>query len=78
MPVYFFKITLGGNYTDPRDGLYLPDIKAAWEEATMTCGEMIKSLDGSLEPGTEWSIDIQDEFRNTLRSLTVSAKVHHH
>lgn len=76
MPLYFFKVSLNKAGDDPRNGLDLPDINAAWEEATSTCGEMIKELDGSLETGSEWAIEIQDEFRNLLRSLTVSAKTH--
>lgn len=74
MPLYFFQITKNGKTVRPEESLELSDMKAAWEEATTACGEMIKELDGSLEAGTDWNIEIQDEFRNKLRELTVSAK----
>jgi hypothetical protein len=53
MPRYFFNIT---QWELPRPldkGMELPNDEAAWEEATTTCGEMIKELDGKLKTGPE-------------------------
>ena len=74
MPLYFFEITKNGKTARPDEALELFDMDAAWEEATTACGEMIKDIDGDLQTGTDWKIEIQDEFRNTMRSITVSAR----
>jgi hypothetical protein len=67
MPVYYFVIKHGSDITQSR--LRLPDIQSAWEEATTATGEILRGLDGSLEVGTEWSIQIQDEAGKPLRTI---------
>jgi hypothetical protein len=69
MPVYYFIIKHGSEVIKPPSGLRLPDIRAAWEEATTATGEILRDLDGSLEVGTEWSIQIQDETGKPLRTI---------
>lgn len=76
MPLYFFEITKNGKASRAEMPLNLHDIDAAWEEATVAASQLIKELDGSLKPGTDWSVGIEDEFRNKLRTLTISAKAH--
>jgi hypothetical protein len=54
MPLYYFIVD-----PDPRpdnEGVELPDIEAAWQEATKTAGELVKDLDGSFQVGSEWSV----------------------
>ena len=50
MPRYFFQHRAGRPHkADER--IELPHDEAAWEEATSTCGETIKELDGKLKAG---------------------------
>jgi hypothetical protein len=77
MPLYYFIVTHAGRRLVPNPtGLELPDMDAAWEEATAAAGEMIKELDGALRPGTEWSIQIQDAKRKPLRTIRVIFEDH--
>jgi hypothetical protein len=38
------------------------------------CGTTAKSLDGKLQPGRDWRIEVTDEFANPLYVFSVSAK----
>ena len=61
MPLYQFSTTHGNTVFDTGDALELKDDAAAWEEATVACGEILKGLDGSLSPDREWRMDVKDE-----------------
>lgn len=70
MSLYYFVIQRDHKTpTANLPGLELTDMDAAWEEATKTAGEMIRDLDGSLPPGSEWSIQIRDASRKLLRTI---------
>jgi hypothetical protein len=73
MPRYHFHVYHDTNRTD-FDGVELPDKNAAWEEATVAAGEMVKGLDGSLKPGHDWRMEVTDEFENPLWEIHVKAK----
>jgi hypothetical protein len=66
----FHFITLHGTevYDDP-EGMELHDLKAAWKEATRATGEILKDIDGSLEPEREWRMDVTDDAGQALFSL---------
>ncbi|ANW02512.1 hypothetical protein LMTR13_22420 [Bradyrhizobium icense] len=51
----------------------LPDLQAAWQEATLTAGQIIQDLDGRLRPGKNWRMDVTDEFANPLYVIHVCA-----
>ena len=57
MPIFYFEITDDGRTSSPT-ALNLPNKKAAWKEATVTAGQMLRDLDGDLQPGTEWRIEV--------------------
>jgi hypothetical protein len=57
-----------------RVGEEFPDQHAAWKEATVTAGQMLQSLDGKLQPGIDWRMEVTDEFANPLYVILVSAK----
>jgi hypothetical protein len=76
MALYLFVVTRDGTRSEPDISLELPDMNAAWEEATEATGEIIKELDGSLEVGTEWSIQIQDADRKPLRTINLTSQAH--
>jgi hypothetical protein len=52
----------------------LPDRQAALKEATITAGQILQSLDGKLQPGGDWRMEVTDEFGHPLYIISVSAK----
>jgi hypothetical protein len=73
MPLYFFHIHHGKDHLDLQ-GEELPDMHAAWKEATVTAGKIIQNIDGRLRPDHDWRMQVTDEFANTLYELQVSAR----
>lgn len=75
MPRYFFNVTHEGEaaFID-QVGEELPDKHAAWKEATVTAGQVLQGIDGRLQPGREWRMEVTDEFRNTLFVLHINAE----
>ncbi len=61
MPRYYFHVTHREPRVDDESGLKLADDKAAWDQATRACGEMIREIDGNLSQGTDWCMDVEDE-----------------
>lgn len=73
MPLYFFNVYHDRDYPD-EEGTELPNVDAAWKEATKIAGESIKDVDGKLRPGHDWRLEVTDEFRNPLWELHVRAQ----
>ena len=73
MPRYFFNVHHDTIQID-HVGEELPDKHAAWEEATVSAGQILQSLDGRLKPGHDWKMEVTDEFRNPLFVLLISAR----
>jgi hypothetical protein len=76
MPRYFFHVYHKRSEPD-EVGEELPDRHAAWKEATITAGQLLQSLDGKLQPGCDWTMEVTDEFANPLYVINVSAKDAH-
>jgi hypothetical protein len=76
MPRFYFVIQHDHQALEPVTGIELPDMNAAWSEATRATGEIVRDLDGGLKVGTEWSIQIQDEQRKPLRTIKVISERH--
>ena len=76
MPRYFFNVF--HERSDPDEvGEELPDRHAAWKEATITAGQILQGLNGTLQPGRDWRMEVTDEFANPLFVINVSAKIVH-
>ena len=67
MPKYFFHVYHDRPEID-HEGEDLPDKHTAWKEATVA-GQILQSLDGKLQPGREWRMEVTDEFANALYVL---------
>jgi hypothetical protein len=74
MPRYFFTVQDGQRSEWKNEGLELPDNDAAWVEATMACGELLRNLSGQLKPGDHWSMQVKDENGNDLYVLQFTTK----
>jgi hypothetical protein len=70
MPKYQFK-TAYRQQVRATDPIELPDTRAAWKQAVASAGEILKEIDGSLEPYSEWRMDCTDGDGNALFSLRV-------
>jgi hypothetical protein len=68
---------LDGDKSEPEnEGLELPDNDAAWVEATVACGELLRDLNGRLKPGDHyWSMQVSDESGAKLYSLEFGTKL---
>jgi len=60
MPRFYFEVSRGETLKEKNDGIDLPDAHAAWIEATVACGEIIRDLDGQLKPGETWKMVVRD------------------
>jgi hypothetical protein len=49
--------------------LELKNLKAAWHEAACAAREILKDLDGSLDPEGEWRTDVTNDRNQPLFSL---------
>ena len=74
MPRYFFHLIRNNETGLDNDGLTLLDHQAAWEEATMACGEMIRTIDGYLQPGDGWQMEVTDEVGKLIYRLRFIAE----
>lgn len=72
MPRYFFNVYHERAELD-EEGEELPDLQAAWREATVTTGQILQDLDGRLRPGRDWRMEVTDEFANPLYVIHVHA-----
>jgi len=72
MPRYFFNVYNDQVLIDD-EGEELPDKHSAWREATVTTGQMIKSMNGRLLPGTKWRLEVTDEFAHPLYVIHIIA-----
>lgn len=74
MPRYYFNIRHKDVHEDDH-GIELSDHKAAWVEATTACGEMMKDLDGALEIGPIWRMEVRDDQGRLIFALRFSAEM---
>ena len=63
MPLYFFNFSRGSvpeALSFKNEGPNFVDNDAAWEEATLACGEKLREMDSSLQPGDGWTMEVND------------------
>ena len=73
MPRYFFDVHDSSPRMD-EVGEELPNDEAAWREATTTAGEIFKDVNGKMQPGQDWELDVADQDRNPLFLIHISTK----
>ena len=74
MPRYFFNVRYGNDSYRDEVGEDLPDNMAAWHEATSSAGQSIRDLDGKLQPGTDWRMDVVSETGSVVYSIEVKSQ----
>lgn len=58
----------------PVQGEDFPDDEAAWREATVYAGQLLKDGGGRLRPGQEWALEVADEAGKPIFNIHVSTK----
>jgi hypothetical protein len=73
MPRYFFHVQYHGADRD-EDGSELSDDQAAWREATKLLGAILQEINGQLQPGPEWRMEVEDGQGTVLFTLIVQSE----
>jgi uncharacterized protein DUF6894 len=73
MSRYYFAVTHDKDIFPDEEGMELDGIDAAWSEATKTCGEIMRNIDGSFKVGSSWSIKISDAANKVVRTISVTS-----
>jgi hypothetical protein len=71
MPRYFFTITRAGLARPPAESIEFVDDNAAWEEAIVAFGELVRGPRTRLRPGETWRMDVTRENHEMLYTLAV-------
>jgi hypothetical protein len=75
VPRYFFNVLDHPSGPDS-EGSELAGPQAAREAAVRLCGEMIRELDGTFWQSPLWQLEVTDEARTPLFTLTFAAQEH--
>ena len=74
MPRYFFNVHHQRERPDT-EGVVLPDAGAAWREASLYAGELLKEKNGNFFlPSQEWHLEVTDEQRKPVYLIRVTAE----
>jgi hypothetical protein len=72
MPLFYFQVHAAGYYEElANEPLELSDLEEAWKEGVLASADLLRELDDRFQPGSELSVLVQDENRQTLRSIIV-------
>jgi hypothetical protein len=72
MPIYQFHLSVP---PDP-EPLELKDDQDAWREAVVLFGEMLRDLDGKLDPGQRFEVIVEGETGRRVVELSLNATFH--
>lgn len=73
MPLYSFNIIASNQTRLGAICIELENDEAAWEEATMTCSELMKGFSAGFRPGDEWRLEVLDASQQPLYSVRISS-----
>jgi hypothetical protein len=66
MSLYFFRIS-EGKYSSAAEQPYECESReSAWAEMTAVCSNLVGAVSRSLQPDTEWQMELLDEARNPV------------
>jgi Domain of unknown function (DUF6894) len=72
---YFFHVIRNGTGTDHSDGLEFADKAAVWQEAAISCGEIIREVvAGGVEPGCHWLMEVSEDGGRPIFRFTFTAE----
>ena len=74
MPSYYFRIRTGRYADASGHGTELADRKAAWEELTSVCADMLGSIARHLAENAEWQMEMLDESKKPVFRIRLVAE----
>jgi hypothetical protein len=58
--LYFFRVYTNDVESYHSDGLEFSSKEHVWHEASTSTGELIREMDGKMQPGLDWRMDVID------------------
>ena len=56
--IYFFRVFTDGVERHRTEGIAFPSKQDAWEEASISSGEILREMDGKMQVGMDWRMDV--------------------
>ena len=72
--LYFFRVFTNGVQLHASDGLLFENRHLAWQEASESTGQIIRDMDGRIEPGLDWRMDVSDEKGKVIYQFSFRAE----
>jgi hypothetical protein len=74
MPLYYFRIRKGQFSGASDQGTELADDRAAWDELTRVCGDLVGSIARKLKQNAEWQMELLDESKEPVFRIRLVAE----
>lgn len=71
---FFFRVFTDGVERHRSEGLLFADRQEAWHEASTSTGEILREMDGKMQPGLDWRMDVTDEAGQLIYRFTFKAE----
>jgi hypothetical protein len=71
---FYFRVFTNGVERHASDGLVFSDKHEAWLEASTSTGEIIREMDGKMQPGLDWRMDVTDEAGQLIYRFSFTAE----
>jgi hypothetical protein len=74
MPRYYFQIGYGRYQGVSTDHFSVANPNAAWQEMTLVCSDLVRSVTRDLKPNTDWQIVLLNEAKKPLFRIRITAE----
>jgi hypothetical protein len=71
---YVFSVVMNGEPTGQTDGLEFTDRSAAWQDASMSCVDILREARHKIQPGCNWQMEVADDAGKPIFRFTFSAE----
>jgi hypothetical protein len=72
--LYFFRVFTDGVQLYESEGLAFSSREDAWMEASISTGDIIRSLNGNMRPDLEWRMDVTNAAGDLLYRFTLKVE----
>ena len=74
LQVYFFRTITNGIERHRTEGLAFASREDAWQEAAISSGEIIREMDGKIQPGLDWRMEVVGPCGEVIYRLSFVAE----
>jgi hypothetical protein len=71
---FFFRVFTDGVERHRSEGLLFTDKHEVWQEASTSTGEILREIDGKMQPGLDWRMDVTDEAGQLIYRFSFKAE----